>query len=463
MMTDAQAPAGFLLKQSKSGMMMQKKFFVLDIDALVYGKDFTSVEAGDKKNKRLPCSQMERVVFDGALSVEIKMKDSNKHGKTHSYHGRTYLLKAEKSDDAKKWTEHLQHAMHPPIVPDLYYFTFIGGKVLSQSSDVATRRRASTSASSTASQSKRRISILISTRTVNHNIERPVPSKPVELMTPEELEDWEEKLRRYDQKVNLTKMVAVNFEQKKHQGFKPPPTHKGGALGRAKKMVAEVKEKILSPPKKPANAPPKNENQKDHQARVAVAQGYLTGGATANLGKEIANSKLTEELAKKREVHAKKMAEEEEQRNKKKAEEEKKKGDKPKGLADFIQKTEAATAAKTPAAVSAPESPKEDPAQKLKAFIATSTPTTPPAHATEETKPAESPSPSATASTPSHSKQPSVSATPKRASLVSLFSRKGSGVVAEQSKPVAETNNNSNVIDPSDPLYSFQFLGGKMD
>lgn len=335
--------SGFLSKKSKTGLLMQRRFFMLDEDgmAVLYGPDKNSVEFGSPQNKRLPFSQILQVALDAANNVEIRMRAPRVGGKKHGYHSRTYVLKMQNKVDANKWVVVLRELTKPRVKPDLSSFEFLGGKIVEGTGESQERSRAVSTASSTASRSNRPVaSVAVATVT---GIAKPVPWKPLDQMDETEKKAWEEKLRRHEMQEQAAKLVASNLNQLQRKGYRPgdplPPRKPKGPLDMAKNLAIG----LISPKKKPLPSdPPKNETTKERVQRVAVGEGdYLTGGATAKLGKDIQNSAMAGNLAKKREEYEKMQAEKA-AADKKKAEEDaaKKKNQPKKGLNDFIRENE---------------------------------------------------------------------------------------------------------------------------
>jgi hypothetical protein len=288
--------------------------------------------------------------------------------------------------------------------------------------------------------------------------EEPKPPKPVSEMSAEEQAEWQKKLDKHKEKLKMAALMEKNLAVKAKHGAKPiEPPQPGSLLGKAKKAVQDKQEHMQAP----SHGPPKNETVKERMQRQALASaaGSGTGGATAVLGEEIANSKMNHDLAKKRAEFDKKQAEEKkkEETARKKAEEDKKKAQ-PKGLKDFLDKNkdEEVKAPTSPTNAQAASKPRG-----LNAFLSQSedtpaSPASPTAASTPSEEPAKpkglrqflsqssaDPEP-ATSPPPSHAEEAPAAATPaakpvnKLASFLSATEGDPkSDVVAEPSQQAA--------------------------
>lgn len=167
---------------------------------------------------------------------------------------------------------------------DLTYFTYLGGIVLEENEEKL---------------------VTVKSTPNSTTWHPPDPPKPISDMTDEEKKDYEAKVEKSRQKFEMQQLMEKNLQQKTKQGDKPPEVPvKGGIIGKAKKKIQQTKEQVHAKAEE-AMQPKETLEDRIKKQALAGAGGSLTGGATANLGQDIAKSQAIKDLEKKRREYEK--------------------------------------------------------------------------------------------------------------------------------------------------------------
>jgi len=196
------------------------------------------------------------------------------------------------------------------------------------------------------------------------------PPKPLSEMTEAEKQSWQEEKQKQEKKLEMQSQLEKNLQQKLKHGEQPiTPPSQGGLIGKAKKKMQQAQEKVASKAEE-ATAHKETVEERIKRQAMAGAGGSLTGGATAALGQDIANSQQMRDLEKRRKEVAKQeeLKKKQEEVQRKKQEEEKKKNQ-PKGLSDFLKKVESNETMSVTNEAAAKHNSSAAPAKRLNAFL----------------------------------------------------------------------------------------------